>query len=132
MSLIEEEHRKNFKNISIDRVSIAKYAGASGDFNPIHVDEEFAKNSPLKGVIAHGMLSMGFIAQYVESLLSSPESLKNIKVQFRQIVRPTDIVSCYAKEMDEQANDFGEIKLNIQVRNQKEEVVVKGSAIVKK
>ena len=43
----------------IERIQLVKYAGASGDFNPIHVDEEYAKSAGMKSVFAHGMLSMG-------------------------------------------------------------------------
>src|SRR5262245_33853087 len=47
----------------IQQIQLTRYAGASGDFNPIHQDDEFAKAAGMGGVFAHGMLSMGFVAQ---------------------------------------------------------------------
>ena len=49
----------------LERIQLTRYAGASGDFNPIHQDDEFAKAAGMGGVFAHGMLSMGFVAQAV-------------------------------------------------------------------
>src|SRR4026207_688763 len=49
----------------IQQIQLTKYAGASGDFNPIHQDDAFAKAAGMGGVFAHGMLSMGFVAQSV-------------------------------------------------------------------
>ncbi|MBT3432967.1 MAG: dehydratase, partial [Nitrospinaceae bacterium] len=51
----------------IAKVQLVMYAGASGDFNPIHTDDEAAQARGLKGVIAHGMLSMGFLGQLAEA-----------------------------------------------------------------
>ena len=47
----------------IEQIQLTRYAGASGDFNPIHQDDAFAKAAGMGGVFAHGMLSMGFVAQ---------------------------------------------------------------------
>ena len=47
----------------VDRSAFIRYAGASGDFNPIHQDEEFARAAGMGGVFGHGMLTMGFVAQ---------------------------------------------------------------------
>ena len=47
----------------IQQIQLTRYAGASGDFNPIHQDDEFARAAGMGGVFAHGMLSMGFVAQ---------------------------------------------------------------------
>jgi len=49
----------------IQQIQLTRYAGASGDFNPIHQDDAFAKAAGMGGVFAHGMLSMGFVAQSV-------------------------------------------------------------------
>ena len=49
----------------IQQIQLTRYAGASGDFNPIHQDDEFARAAGMGGVFAHGMLSMGFVAQAV-------------------------------------------------------------------
>ena len=52
----------------VTKVQLVKYAGASGDFNLIHTDDETARRVGLEGVIAHGMLSMGSLGQYVAGL----------------------------------------------------------------
>lgn len=112
----------------ITRIQLVKYAGASGDFNPIHTDEEFAKNSPLKGLIAHGMLSMGFLTQYVEKIAGDPLLVHDVSVQFRGIVRPDDVVTLEAHELE---SDDELRKLQLVIKNQNEAIVLKGEAIIK-
>jgi acyl dehydratase len=77
----------------VTRVQLVRYAGASGDFNPIHWDPERAQEMGLGGVIAHGMLSMGFLGQYAASL-AGPESVRRIRVRFGAMVRPGDVLTC--------------------------------------
>ncbi|WP_017379064.1 MaoC/PaaZ C-terminal domain-containing protein [Paenisporosarcina sp. TG-14] len=107
----------------ITRVQLAQYAGASGDFNPIHIDEEFAGISPLGGVIAHGMLSMGFLGQFAEKIAGNLGDVKTLKVQFRAIVRPGDTISCEAEQKELMNN---EVQFNITAKNQNGDIVVKG------
>jgi acyl dehydratase len=73
----------------VTRVQLVKYAGASGDFNPIHWDPERGAEMGLGGVIAHGMLSMGFLGQYVAGI-AGPEHVKRLRVRFGAMVRPGD------------------------------------------
>jgi acyl dehydratase len=77
----------------VTRVQLVRYAGASGDFNPIHWDPERAQEMGLGGVIAHGMLSMGFLGQYAASL-AGPESVRRLRVRFGAMVRPGDVLTC--------------------------------------
>lgn len=109
----------------ITRVQLAKYAGASGDFNRIHIDEEFAKNSPLNGVIAHGMLSMGFLGQYLDQIAGDDCIVTNFKVRFRAMVRLGDTITCEA-EITESGGD--KISLELKAINQKNEPVILGEA----
>lgn len=109
----------------ITRVQLAKYAGASGDFNRIHIDEEFAKNSPLNGVIAHGMLSMGFLGQYLDQITGDDFTVTNFKVRFRAMVRLGDTITCEA-EITEYNGD--KISLELKAINQKNEPVILGEA----
>jgi acyl dehydratase len=60
-----------------------RYAGASGDFNPIHIDEEFAKNVGLPGRILHGLWTMAQVARAHTDAAGGPEALKSLSVQFR-------------------------------------------------
>jgi acyl dehydratase len=66
-----------------DRFITVRYAGASGDFNPIHIDEEFAKSVGLPGRILHGLWSMAQVARAQTEAAGGPEKLKALSVQFR-------------------------------------------------
>jgi acyl dehydratase len=66
-----------------DRYLTVRYAGASGDFNPIHIDEEFAKNVGLTGRILHGLWTMAQVARAHTDAAGGPEALKSLSVQFR-------------------------------------------------
>jgi acyl dehydratase len=69
--------------ITPDKYLTARYAGASGDFNPIHIDEEFAKAVGLPGRILHGLWTMAQVARAQSEAAGSPEKLKRLSVQFR-------------------------------------------------
>jgi acyl dehydratase len=69
--------------ITPDRFLTIRYAGASGDFNPIHIDEEFAKSVGLPGRILHGLWSMAQVARAQTEAAGGPEKLKALSVQFR-------------------------------------------------
>jgi acyl dehydratase len=81
----------------ITRVQLAKYAAASGDFNPMHLDDEFARKAGLDGVITHGMLNMGFLTQYMDALAGDNAELARLKVRFAAMSKPGDIVTCSGK-----------------------------------
>jgi acyl dehydratase len=78
----------------VSKVQLLKYAGASGDYNLIHTDVETAQSMGLGGVIAHGMLSMGFLGQYAASL-AGPQNVKRLKVRFAAMVRLGDVLTCH-------------------------------------
>src|SRR5438309_4647349 len=69
--------------VTPDRYITARYAGASGDFNPIHIDEEFAKQVGLPGRILHGLWMMAQVARAQEEAAGGPQKLKRLSVQFR-------------------------------------------------
>ncbi|SEN42763.1 MaoC/PaaZ C-terminal domain-containing protein [Lihuaxuella thermophila] len=79
---------------AVEKVQLVKYAGASGDFNLIHTDVETARKVGLPGVIAHGMLSMGFLAQYAGQLAGTYGFVSRLKVRFKEMVFPGDILTC--------------------------------------
>ena len=66
-----------------DRYLTVRYAGASGDFNPIHIDENFAQQVGLGGRILHGLWSMAQVARAQTEAAGGPEKLKRLSVQFR-------------------------------------------------
>jgi acyl dehydratase len=69
--------------VTPDRFLTVRYAGASGDYNPIHIDEEFAKQVGLPGRILHGLYSMAQVARAQTEAGGGPESLRRLSVQFR-------------------------------------------------
>jgi acyl dehydratase len=71
-------------SVTPDRYVTVRYAGASGDFNPIHIDEQFALEVGLPGRILHGLWSMAQVARAVGAATGDdPSALKSLSVQFR-------------------------------------------------
>ncbi|MFM1995279.1 MAG: hypothetical protein RLZZ610_796 [Actinomycetota bacterium] len=79
------------KSFDISRDSLVRYAGASGDFNPIHYRDDIAKQVGLPGVLAHGMLTMGISISPVIEWLGDPGKVVDYSVRFtKPIVVPAD------------------------------------------
>ena len=74
--------------VTPDKYLTLRYAGASGDFNPIHVDEEFARSVGLPGRILHGLWTMAQVARAQTEAGGDPERLKRLRVQFRGMGMP--------------------------------------------
>jgi acyl dehydratase len=89
---------------SVSRHTLALYCGASGDHNPIHVDFDFAKKSGLDDVIAHGMLSAGYLAQMLTNWV--PQSaLRSFNNRFTAMTQIGDTVSCIGKIVEKFEKD---------------------------
>jgi acyl dehydratase len=73
---------------TIERADLVRYAGASGDFNPIHWNDEWARSVGLPGVIAHGMFSMGVAARMVSAFARDPAAIKRLRVRFASMIQP--------------------------------------------
>jgi acyl dehydratase len=73
--------------VTPDPYVTVRYAGASGDFNPIHIDEEFAQRVGLPGRILHGLWTMAQVARAHTEAAGGPEHLKRLSVQFRGMGR---------------------------------------------
>ena len=115
----------------LTREMFKKYADASGDHNPIHLDEKTAISFGLPSVIAHGMLNMGFVAQHVANWAGLEGSLKRIKVRFGAIVKPGDTVTCKGKIKDKKTEGNKKtVFLELWAENQKGEQVITGEAEV--
>lgn len=114
----------------IERIQLVKYAGASGDFNPIHVDEPFARSAGYPSVFAHGMLSMGFLGELVGSWID-PRQLRELGVRFVAITWPGDTVRARAKVARKYEED-GErrVELAIWTENQDGKHTLDGTAVV--
>ena len=74
--------------VTPDKYLTVRYAGASGDFNPIHIDEDFAQAVGLPGRILHGLWTMAQVARAQTEAAGGPEHLKRLSVQFRGMGRP--------------------------------------------
>jgi acyl dehydratase len=74
--------------VTPDKYLTARYAGASGDFNPIHIDEEFARAVGLPGRILHGLWTMAQVARAQTDAAGGPEHLRRLSVQFRGMGMP--------------------------------------------
>ena len=89
---------------SVSRHTLALYCGASGDHNPIHVDLDFAKSSGLDDVIAHGMLSAGYLAQMLTNWI--PQSaLRSFNNRFTAMTQIGDTVTCSGKIVEKFEKD---------------------------
>ena len=89
--------------VTPDKYLPHRYAGASGDFNPIHIDPEFAKAVGLPGNILHGLYSMAQVARAHTEAAGDPRALRRLSVQFRGMGMPEQeiVVSATVKEADD-------------------------------
>jgi acyl dehydratase len=94
------------KTYLINRAALVVYANASGDHNPIHQNEEFAKSVGLENVIAHGMYTMGLVGQYLSSIAGVSSKVREFSTRFtKPVVVPENvnvelIVSATVVEID--------------------------------
>ena len=117
---------------TISDYDIVSFARITGDFNPVHLDAEFASKTPFKERIAHGILSGSIISTVLGTKLPGPNTIylsQNFK--FLLPVKIGDTIKATV-EVVEKRDDKNIIKLKTQVRNQDEELVVDGEAVVMK
>ena len=112
---------------NLTRTDLVRYAGASGDFNPIHHDEHFAKAAGNPTVFGHGMLTAGFVARCVTDF-TGVENLRRYKVRFATRVWPGDTITCQGR-ITRRYEEGGEKRIDGEVAavNQKGETAVSGS-----
>ena len=116
------------KHVTVEQ--IRQYAEASGDRNPIHLDETFARSAGLPGVIAHGMLTMAFANQLVTDWLGDRSLLKRLQGRFAGMVLPGDDVTC-SGSVASKNDETRRVVINLVVTNQRgERVLNKGVAEV--
>jgi acyl dehydratase len=119
----------------ITQEQLRHYADASGDHNPIHLDEEAAHRVGLDSVIAHGMLSMAFLGQFVIQQISDTPGayLTQLKVRFMNMVRLGDTLTCHGivKAHTTTGDHTHEsVMIECWAQNQKGEKVTTGEAVV--
>ncbi|WP_026575794.1 MaoC/PaaZ C-terminal domain-containing protein [Bacillus sp. UNC438CL73TsuS30] len=116
----------------VTKVQLVKYAGASGDYNPLHTDDAFAQSIGMPGVIAHGMLVMGFLGEYVMGLAGKTAEITNFRMRFGAMTRPVDQITCSAivqKFYEEDGKRF--VRLELKAEKAPEKVVGSGEAILR-
>jgi acyl dehydratase len=112
---------------NLTRTDLVRYAGASGDFNPIHHDEEFARMAGNPTVFGHGMLTAGFVARCITDFVGA-ENLRRYKVRFATRVWPGDTITCQGR-VTRKYEEGGERRIDGEVAalNQKGEAAVTGT-----
>jgi acyl dehydratase len=112
----------------LTRTMFVKYAGASGDFNPMHHDDTIAAQVGNPSVFGHGMLTMGLAARVVKDWFG-PEAIRRFQVRFAKQVWPGDVLTCTATVTGKR-EEAGEqlVDLDVTVENQNGDKAVTGSA----
>src|SRR5574340_663368 len=77
----------------VSHLQLVRYAGASGDFNPLHTDPRIGELIGVGGIIAHGMLIMGFVGQLLSDYVG-PTALRKFDVRFKGMTRIDDVITC--------------------------------------
>lgn len=118
----------------ITQEQLRRYSEASGDYNPIHLDEQAAQRVGLDGVIAHGMLSMAFLGQFVHQQIADMPGarIEHLKVRFLNMVRLGDTLTCHGVIKDRTTHgDLSQsIAVECWVQNQDGNKVTTGEAVV--
>ena len=116
----------------VSQESINRYAEATGDFNPIHVDEEFARKTPFKGTIAHGFYILAFLSELMTRHFGRKWVEEGtLDARFKKPVKPGDMVTVKAILADrKKAGDRTLLVFDAVWENQHSEAVITGQALV--
>ena len=112
----------------VSRIDLIKYAGASGDFNPIHTIDTEATKAGLPGIIAHGMWTMGNLAKLFTPYLEEG-SIQEYKIRFVGMVFLEDVITLKARLQEEKGES---LDFEVVAVNQDEKEVIKGAITFKK
>ena len=115
---------------AISHLQLALYAGAGADHNPIHVDDEAARAGGLPGIIAHGMLPLGFLGQLLTQWVPQRQ-LRSLSARFIIMAFPGDVITCSGR-ITGKREAAGEklVDLEIAAQNQAGETIQSGKATV--
>jgi 3-hydroxybutyryl-CoA dehydratase len=115
----------------LTRTDLVRYAGASGDFNPLHHDHEFASNAGLPDVMAHGMLSAGLLASALTKWFGAG-SVRRYSIRFRSPVWPGDVLTAHCRSAEMLADDSGGrfADLVLELARGESDIVLAGTARV--
>lgn len=113
---------------TITQEKIARYADASGDHNPLHIDPDFAATTQFDGTIAHGMLVLAYLSEMLTGAFGAHWlDSGRLKIRFRAPARPGDTITATGTVT---AVDGGAISCNIECKNQTGETLISGQATV--
>jgi 3-hydroxybutyryl-CoA dehydratase len=110
--------------VTPDRYLTARYAGASGDFNPIHIDAEVGRAAGYTGVILQGMCTFSWLSDACVAYLDDPARLKRVRARFTRPVQVGDVLTFRGRCV---AIEAGRVKLELSAVNGKGEDVLKGA-----
>jgi acyl dehydratase len=114
----------------VDRVQLSRYAGASGDYNPVHVDEVYAKSVGMPSVYAPGMLIMGMLGQLISDWARGGQ-LRRYNVRFIKMVWPGDTVVCKGRVSDRHGSGGRYfVEIDLWAENQRGELLMKGQSAI--
>ncbi|HKF39398.1 MAG TPA: MaoC/PaaZ C-terminal domain-containing protein [Ktedonobacteraceae bacterium] len=113
----------------VTHLQLVRYAGASGDFNPLHTDPKIGEALGIGGIIAHGMLIMGFVGQLLSDYVG-PTALRKFGVRFKGMTRIGDEISCTGTITEKYEAD-GEARIagKLQAADQNGDVKVTGTFV---
>lgn len=116
------------KHITQKKINL--YAEASGDFNPLHVDEVFARQTPLGGTIAHGMLVLAYLSEMVSQVFGTSWLADGkLSVRFKSPARPGDTITVNGKVNSLiEENGVSYASCSLECHNQKRETIITGEA----
>jgi len=122
---------RRFDAGEIGRFHFVRYAGASGDFNPLHYDDAAARDAGQQRVFGQGMLTAGILSG-IPAAWFGPESLRRFAVRFRARLWPGDRVSCWGRVVRVyRQGDRLHADLLLSAKNQNGDVLVRGEATVR-
>ena len=114
----------------IGQADLVLYANASGDQNPIHIDQDFAKKSGLPDVIAHGMLIMSYLGRLLTNAVPQSQ-IKNFSVQFSNMTHLNQKVICTGKVLEKDSIDNKEVvTVSLKVEDLQGEKKIIGQVII--
>ncbi len=114
---------------SVSHLQLVRYAGASGDFNPLHTDPKFGEMLGIGGIITHGMLIMGFVGQMLSDYVG-PTALRKFGVRFKGMTRIDDVITCTGTiTAKTEVDGEGRITGKVQAVDQNGDVKVTGTFV---
>ena len=124
---LPQKGQKFFKEVQVSFDQANRYAEASGDFNPIHLDEDFAHSVGLKGTILHGLCTLAFLSQSACEFMECPQDLRQLKCRFKAPVYPGDLLKIHGQVLESSPE---KTTLILTCLNQKDEKIISNAQAI--